>query len=246
MKDVFKIFLTRAGYRDALSRPSAWALIVVNLGLVAGVLAWNWSVFDIVFLYWVENLVIGAINVLKMLISHPSADLISSLESRLSALESMDGKKQMRMVHLMSGGLKLSLIPFFILHYGVFCYAHGVLVFSMFSVHDAGDGLLDLTTVVQLLTGPMILTIGLLSASHLFSFFRNFIGGGEYRRTHAALLMRRPYGRIVALHITIIFGGILAMAFGSQLGVLIVLVVLKTVVDLAMHEAERIKFSPSS
>jgi hypothetical protein len=36
------------------------------------------------------------------------------------------------------------------------------------------------------------------------------------------------------------------MALGSPLGMLVVLVVLKTVVDLAMHESERVKFTPQS
>jgi len=94
----------------------------------------------------------------------------------------------------------------------------------------------------DLLTGTMLFAIGLLAASHLFSFFRNFIAGGEYKRTHPVALMTRPYGRIVALHITIIFGAFLTMAFDSPLGLLVILMVLKTSVDLAMHESERNKF----
>jgi len=88
----------------------------------------------------------------------------------------------------------------------------------------------------------MLFAISLLAASHLFSFFRNFIAAGEYKRTHPATLMIRPYGRIVALHITIIFGGFLTLAFGSPMGLLIILMILKTAVDLAMHQSERQKF----
>jgi hypothetical protein len=68
------------------------------------------------------------------------------------------------------------------------------------------------------------------------------IAGGEYRRTHPTLLMTRPYGRIVALHITIILGAFLTMTFDSPLGLLVTLMVLKTSFDLAMHESERNKF----
>ena len=38
------------------------------------------------------------------------------------------------------------------------------------------------------------------------------------------------------------FGGFLTMAFDSPLGLLIILMLLKTSVDLAMHQSEREKF----
>ncbi len=53
--------------------------------------------------------------------------------------------------------------------------------------------------------------------------------------------LKRPYGRIVALHITIIFGAFLTLAFGSTLGLLVVLVIMKTGADLALHQVERQK-----
>ena len=42
-------------------------LIAANLLPVAGVLLWGWSIFEIVSLYWFENVVIGVINILKIL-----------------------------------------------------------------------------------------------------------------------------------------------------------------------------------
>jgi len=112
----------------------------------------------------------------------------------------------------------------------------------MFSDGSMNNGARDSAVATELLTGGMLLAIGLLASSHLFSFFRNFLGDGEYKRTHAATLMMRPYGRIVALHITIIFGAFLTTALGSPLGLLVILMVLKTLVDLAMHQSERTKF----
>ena len=53
------------------------------------------------------------------------------------------------------------------------------------------------------------------------------------------ILMMRPYGRIIVLHITIILGAFLTMALGDPLWLLVVLVVLKSLVDLAMHGQER-------
>ena len=97
-----------------------------------------------------------------------------------------------------------------------------------------------------MLTPEILFAILVLAASHLFSFFKNFMGGGEYQRTHAGLLMMRPYGRIVALHITILFGAFLTAVFGSPVGLLIVLVFMKTIADLGLHQVERIKLGPTT
>ena len=230
--------------REALERPSSWVLIAVNLGLIAGVIAWDWSVFDIIFLYWVENLVIGAINVLKMATAKPDQQALTSLVDAMKGRATPEQASQLKEkisaspLANMGAAIKLFLIPFFIIHYGMFCYGHGIFIFSMF--RDSNHG--DITTGWDLLNGYMLFAISLLAASHLFSFLRNFIAGGEYKRTHPATLMMRPYGRIVALHITIIFGGFLTMAFDSPTGLLIILMLMKTSVDLVMHQSERLKF----
>jgi hypothetical protein len=245
------IFLNRQQLVEALQNPSAWLLIAVNLGLILAVVVWKWSIFDIVFLYWVENLIIGVINVFKMLFSSPDMKALtggaSEAEVHEAAVQAGQSPERARKIVkfapvVASWGAKIFFIPFFIIHYGMFCYGHGVFVFSLFSDGTLSSGAKDATEALKLLTPAMLLAIGLLAASHLFSFLSNFLIGGEYKRTNPAALMMRPYGRIVVLHITIILGGMLAMAFGDPIGLLIVLIVLKTGVDLAMHQAERNKY----
>ena len=224
-------FIGKKSLVEVLQRPSAWVLIAVNLGLIAGVIVWDWKVFDVVFLYWVENLFIGVINVLKMITAKPGAE---TDPGQKRPLQSTTGR---------GGTSRLFLIPFFIVHYGMFCFGHGVFIFSLFSDDNMASGGQLVLGAWDLLTGGMLFAITLLAASHLFSFLRNFIGAGEFRRTLPASLMTRPYGRIIALHITIIFGAFLTEAFGSPLGLLMILMVLKTSVDLAMHQAERQKLA---
>lgn len=50
-------------------------LILVNLLPIFGVIYANWSVLEIVALYWFENIVIGSLNVLKILTCCPSLEL---------------------------------------------------------------------------------------------------------------------------------------------------------------------------
>ena len=50
--------------------------------------------------------------------------------------------------------------------------------------------------------------------------------------------MCAPYGQLVILHLTIILGGIVACVIGSPIATVIVLLLLKTAVDLRLHVRE--------
>ena len=86
---------------------------------------------------------------------------------------------------------------------------------------------------------------GLLSliASHGFSFYWNYVKNGEYQRASLQALMGQPYGRVMVLHLTVLFGGWIVMLLGSPVGALLVLVALKTAADWRGHRAERRKFA---
>ena len=47
--------------------------------------------------------------------------------------------------------------------------------------------------------------------------------------------MTQPYGRLVIMHLTILLGAFVSIFLGTPLGSLLVLVVLKTALDLAFH-----------
>lgn len=91
-------------------------------------------------------------------------------------------------------------------------------------------------------TGPRVelLVWGALAllVSHLASFFLNYIGRREYLTRSVAGQMFAPYARVVVLHLTIIFGGIVIAFLGQPIGALVILVGLKTVLDLALHLRE--------
>ncbi len=54
-------------YAKALEFPTAVALIVANLVPLFGVLFLDWSLFPILFIFWLESVVIGCFNCLKLL-----------------------------------------------------------------------------------------------------------------------------------------------------------------------------------
>ena len=80
-----------------------------------------------------------------------------------------------------------------------------------------------------------------LFVSHGVSFVHNYPIKGEFAKANPQKLMASPYGRVAVMHVAIIVGAFLTMALGSPLGVLIVLIILKTVIDLKLHLREHKK-----
>ena len=74
-----------------------------------------------------------------------------------------------------------------------------------------------------------------LFVSHGVSFVQNYLLKQEYKITKPDQLMTSPYGRVIVMHITILAGGFLTMAIGSPAPLLVVMVVLKTVLDINLH-----------
>ena len=223
------------------SQTALLALVGVNLIPLLGVVQWDWSVFEIVFLYWCENLIIGLITVLKMLCSAPD---ISQGGMNIE----IPGKGPARRIPLpenLPGNfmllIKLFLVPFFLFHYGMFCMGHGTFIFAIFSDETFGSG--EINDALAMLQGPLLIACGALLASHMYSFLANYIGAGKYRRSNPMVLMMAPYKRIVILHLTIIFGAGLTMFLGSPFWLLAVLILLKIGMDVRAHLQERKRFA---
>ena len=209
------------------SSPVAVAILVAaNLGPLVGLLFFDWDLFSILVLYWLENGVIGALNVVKMGLAQGVGGPGSPVGVRLgTATAGIAGPI-----------LRVALIPFFCVHYGIFWLVHGLFVFVMFG------GVLVCVGRDTPSVGPSPTAIGLallgLTLSHGASFWFNYVGRGEFRTASPIALFTAPYGRLVVLHVTILVGGMLAMAFGAPVLALLVLVVLKTGLDLTFHLRE--------
>lgn len=188
-------------------RPSVFILIAANLLPLAGVLWLDWSVQEVLLLYWTESVIVGFVNVLRIAVSQ--APVIS----------------------------KLFLIPFFIVHFGAFCYAHLTAVIYLLGAASRGPN--PLSALPPFTDSLFWIASGGILLSHLFSFAVNFIGTGEYRRTPPGELMHRPYSRIMIMHVTIIVGAIVIERLGSPIALLLVMIGAKTVVDVFMHQKER-------
>jgi Family of unknown function (DUF6498) len=199
----------------SLRRPSVVALIAANAVPLVGVFAFGWEIFPLVLLFWIENVIVGGFNVLRILCARPHEPA------------------------LWLG--KIFLVPFFIVHYGGFTAGHGVFVFALFAPHALDAGATPATVLATIRSTGVLWGAAALLASHGFSFVTNYLGAGEYRRAEPRTLMMQPYARVVVLHVTIIFGGMLLMALRSPVPGLVLLIALKIGMDITAHERERSK-----
>ena len=104
-----------AWYRVGSSVGAVVALIVANAIPLIGVLFFGWSVWNILIVYWLENGIVGVFNVLKMATAEGTGQLEETTWGNRPTAETR----------------KSRLIPFFIVHYGLFWVVHGFFVLTL-------------------------------------------------------------------------------------------------------------------
>jgi hypothetical protein len=198
-------------------------LIAANLLPLAGVLFLGWDVFAVLVLYWIENGIVGLLNVIKIwrAVGPPEP-----------------GTAPLRTVGIGRALEKAAMIPFFLFHYGLFWVVHGIFVVVLMSIGGALPEA-GASTWLWVGLGGMSLLV-----SHVVSLRLNYIGRGEYRRISPGAQFMQPYPRMVVLHLTIVLGGGLIIGLGQPATLVGLLVLLKTGLDLLLHLREHGRLQP--
>ena len=198
--------------------------ITANAGPLVGITLFGWEPALVLLIYWLEFAVIGCFTIPKILGARGTDNAEDLPSMRLN-------KRRLR---AFIGDSPTSLAIHFVFRFGFSWAIYGafVLVFVF-----AGDDALDVSEV------PVpSLAAGLagLAAFHLVDYWMNFVGGGENERTGPVRQFINPIIQILPLHVAIIIGGLIGATLGEDstssdeisTGVIIVLVVVKTIVDL--------------
>lgn len=213
------------------------SLVVANLIPLVGVVFWGWDLWTILALYWAENGIIGLSNVAKILMAEGAAGLpgVAGMPGAGADGVGLPAAGAYGSVKPVLGCGRFAMAGFFLVHYGLLWVGHGVFVlFALPAFGGSGtrfDGIA--ANLDQVLYGALGLAI-----SHGVSLWFNYIGRGEYRHASPARLMGAPYAGVVILHVTIIVGAFVSMILGTPIGALVVLVLLKTGLDLSFHRRE--------
>lgn len=203
-------------YRD----PIAWVILGVDLFPIIAVLTLGWGAAALVFLYWLENIIIGVVALARM--------TASSVKFGILGLAGM-----------------AFLGPFFAVHYGGFCFVHGQFVNLFAGI--SGQGSTDFFGPIGLVQNAlasgahMPVFVGAIIALQAFLFVRDFIWRGEYRTSDVTEEMSAPYARIVVLHIGIFAGAAALAAIGEPMIGVLALIILRAAWGILLTVRRRMR-----
>ncbi|MGJ8657173.1 MAG: DUF6498-containing protein [Akkermansiaceae bacterium] len=185
-----------------------WLPVVIgNIIPLIGVLFLNWSLPQIVILYWIENLILGFWNVPRIILSGSSGKLKN-----------------------------IPLALFFIVHYGIFCSVHGVFIMGLVN-YSSGNSFSSTRSEMADYAGTgLILGALIMFISIGWDFFSSYIKNGEYKKWTQQKAMMHPYAHILVIHFAILIAGFATVALGSPLILLLALIVGKTFIELKSRQ----------
>lgn len=202
-----------------LKSPTAIATVLGNLVPVFGVWLFDWEVFNVVFLYWLEAVVMAVFMVLKTALfvllyyeDDPGGVPKEPLRARV--------------------GPCLILASVFACGYGIPLFIYRHFLFELFPRNDSAW------------SPVMVVALAALFAEYCFFFLYDYVGKRKYLATDPPSLTLQISSRMTVLQSAIILGTVLLDAFSLPTGFLIVLICLKTGLDLRLIYRNPMLFSP--
>jgi hypothetical protein len=185
---------------------SDYLLILVNLIPLYGVWFLGWDAKRIFVVYAMETVIVGIINVLKMM-------FVTLFVNKKHLWNTANGSNTMA-----SGWF---FIFFFIIHYGFFVFVQTQLFFKVCNFFSDGSLLFNYGKIPDILgdDGKLVLLIFIVYYS-VQSFF-TFFGNGDYKNISMGKLMFEPYVRIFSQQLIVILGSIFLTFGASKIFVLV-------------------------
>lgn len=187
---------------------SLWGIIASNIISIILAVAQQWPLGQILWVYWGQSVIIGIINVYRILsLKEFSTENFSSNGSRVPE----------------TAAAQKSTAIFFAFHYGFFHFIYFIFLLGLAPLTDISmDQLMFLLLVI----------LGFTSA-HGFSYRYNLSRDFKHQKPNLGTIMFYPYLRIIPMHLTIIFGSMMVST-----GALVLFMILKTIADGGMHMVE--------
>lgn len=204
-------------------------LILSNLFPVVGIYLWDWDIKLILYTYWVESIIIGLFNIVKIkMCTNPTMP---------GGSFKVNGKPFQGTL----GQLKVFMAGFFAMHYGIFTLVHGIfLTIFLFGNLEPSTTEANSYTITSFnfdfdLFRNLLFTSGIIFLSHLFSFYYNYILNDERSKIPVQKLFFAPYGRVFVMHFAVLLGGFALTRIETAKFMLAILIVMKIIIDSILH-----------
>ncbi len=219
------------------------SLVLANMSPLIGVLFFDWDLFSIFFLYWLETAIIGLYaipKIIKTSSTNKHKGLIVPQEVYDQAPDDVKNIASYKLFGIIgiriatkrdianTPNLELNplfLIPFFCLHFGIFMFVHLLILITLFGPFTFAPSFFFISGISLLI-------------SHGISYRYNFLGKKEYETTTNQEQSTAIYKRVGLMHFILIIGGIVVEESNIPTAALIIMVLLKTVLDLNAHYQE--------
>lgn len=194
--------------RDQDSWIGMSVLVGANLIPLVGVLLWDWSLFGLLVLYWSESAIVGLFSIID-------------IPRRFG----------------LSFGAVFTML-FFLVHFSIFMVGHLMFLIAlvqMTGVEITGGLVQSLWRAITVEMSQMTFAIGFgaLIISHGYEWVTASPESQEMSEKAMGRVMKKPYHRIAAMHISIIVLLFLISLMGTQVtGTLLVIILVKLLVDL--------------
>lgn len=203
-------------------------IVLINLIPVWGVLFQEWSAYNILFVFWLQTLVIGIVNILKIIIYY---------------------KKSSKNIFW---ALLFFLVPFIIIMPFLYFFVYFFLNSDIISIFVSPDKSLVVndykifSDFISIFKNNMSV-LSILFVDEIYRFFMVFIGEKEYQErqdlSDSVSSNDRvndptfePFGRVIVLGILTVIGFLPTLATDSTLPALILLVLGKIIFDIQVEK----------
>ena len=220
-----------------LKQPSALIMIAANLLPLIGVLFWGWDVFLLLVLYWFETAIMGFWIIVATLVDpHQTIGPTAKQTSRTF------------------------LVLFLTAHAGIFMGVHFMFLWALFSGDwaNAVRDPIDFARVIVIGSGLWIALIALFISRGVSTLLRLLnpdilpvwlapkqVHIADANPFSEQRLLGGFYRRIIIMHLTLIFSGIVAGAVGSVVP-LVLMIAIKIAIELKLHFNESADTKPVS
>jgi Family of unknown function (DUF6498) len=230
-----------------LLHPSTLVLVVADLLPLVGVAYWQWDAFLLLMLYWMDTAIIAFWTMARIAVTP---------------------RERLHDLRISSGGQMIdsrwAIVAFFVVHAGIFMAVHFLFLWVMFAgawadrIHGPSD--FGRQIIVE---SRLWLPLAGLALSRGVSFLFHVVRPETLQRLEHALFPRRPvrvawvqagslggeigalYTRIVIMQLAVLFGAFLSILLGTM-APFVILIVLKTAADAAVHLAVDLRDQPAA
>lgn len=191
-------------------RLSLLAAVGANSVPLVGVLAFDWSVLLLIFIYWIETGLYGTFVLLKILTAQGTDDPEEYPDTDDTVLEWPNWK------HALFDGT----------FFGIFWLFGGGFAVGLFA---------QAVSFVGLSARPLVFSTLAFGLAHTGLFWSEHILSGEYKRHGPIAFSPDLFDHIFLMQAILLIGLFVATALGSPLGMVIAFVMIKIGVDLHDH-----------